>query len=111
MIDWKNLSSVEQVDDLAERSADSPVVLFKHSTRCSISSMAKHRLEHSGSDVNLEVWYLDLLRYRSVSNYIAEKFGVWHQSPQVIVLKNGEAVYDASHHMISFEELQKQVGV
>lgn len=100
--DWKHLTSVEQLDEIEKLSSERPVVIFKHSTTCGISAAAKARLE--AVPFNSEkgtFYYLDLLSYRPVSNKIAEKFEVVHQSPQIIVIKNGQAVHNNSHHAIN----------
>ena len=86
------------------------MVIFKHSTRCSISSMAKNRLERVPAPDHIRFYYLDLIRYRSVSNKVAELFQVWHESPQVLLLKNGECVYDESHNAIDMNELAGQAA-
>lgn len=77
-------------------------MVFKHSTRCSISSAAKHRLEAQLDDLGaeLDLHFLDLILHRDVSNAVAARFGVTHQSPQIIVLRNGSAVLDMSHYDI-----------
>ncbi|MGX5817274.1 bacillithiol system redox-active protein YtxJ [Chitinophaga lutea] len=105
---WIALESEEQLNAIQERSFDHPVVIFKHSTRCSISGMVKTRLERSAEPEGLEFYYLDLIRYRSVSNRIAELYGVEHESPQVLLIRNGECIYDESHTAISMEELAEQ---
>lgn len=102
---WEELSSEEQFLNLLE--AEPQFSIFKHSTRCSISSMAKNRVESNWQiDDTHPIYYLDLIQHRSVSNLIAEKLGVEHQSPQLIVVKNGEAVYNASHNAIQVEEVK-----
>lgn len=101
-MNWISISSEEQIKDLlAEQQV---FVVFKHSTRCSISSMVKNRLERDWNS-DFPVYYLDLLTYRSVSNLIAHLSGVEHESPQIIVFKNGNAVYDASHTSIDASEV------
>ncbi|WP_341837440.1 bacillithiol system redox-active protein YtxJ [Chitinophaga pollutisoli] len=102
---WTTLESEEQLDQIQHRSFDHPVVIFKHSTRCPTSGMVKSRLERSVAPEGWEFYYLDLIRYRPVSNRIAEKFGVEHESPQVLLIRNGECVYDESHMSIRMEEL------
>ena len=107
--DWIELTSIEQLNEIIEQSTEKPVLLFKHSTRCSISSMAKSRFE-SEWGLNNEAcptYYLDLITFRPISNEIAEKTGVEHQSPQVIVLKNKEVIYQASHNGIDAKEIQE----
>lgn len=109
-IAWKNITSVAQLDAIAQESHDVPTVIFKHSTSCPISAMAKNRFEGNSDTGNENYYYLDLLRFRDVSNAIAEKFQVRHESPQIILLQNGEATYDDSHMAISFDQLQKQLA-
>jgi len=108
MIEWKNLESIAKLDDIIEDSYNSPQIIFKHSTTCPISGMAKRRLE-GGWDIDLSPYYLDLLSFRSVSNAIADKLDVQHQSPQVILIKDGKAVYDESHLDISASTLQESL--
>lgn len=99
---WERLTSVDQLKEVIAGSSEKPVLLFKHSTRCSISSMALNSFQRSweGSQEEIDIFYLDLLSYRDVSNAIALETGVIHQSPQVIVMKNNEVVYTATHSSI-----------
>lgn len=103
---WNNIQDKETVDNIVRASQDSPQLLFKHSTTCPISSMAKMRLEDHWNLDQVATHYLDLLAYRPVSNYIAESLDVHHESPQVILLVDGEVVFDASHLDISVEEVK-----
>ncbi|AWO00232.1 bacillithiol system redox-active protein YtxJ [Chitinophaga alhagiae] len=105
---WTALESEEQLNKIQEHSFNHPVVIFKHSTRCSISSMVKSRLERSAGPEGMEFYYLDLIRYRAVSNHIADLYKVGHESPQVLLIRNGECIYDESHYAISMEELALQ---
>jgi bacillithiol system protein YtxJ len=107
--EWKVLDQTGQLEQLQEASHRKPVVIFKHSTRCGISAHAKFRLEREWSFApeDLDFYYLDLIAYRQVSNQVAETLQVTHQSPQIILLREGKAIYDSSHHMISVEELKK----
>ena len=91
------LTSTEQVDAVLRDSGEQPVAFFKHSTTCSISSLAKARLDRALVDEDVDVYVLDLLRFRSVSSYLAELSGVRHESPQLLVFKGGQVVYDGSH--------------
>ncbi len=105
---WKELTSTDQLDEAVALSAKQPVFLFKHSTRCGISQMAKSNLEASPIDSEKgQFFYLDLLNHRDVSGEIASRFGIAHQSPQLILLKNGKAVKDISHHAITENLLQE----
>ena len=99
---WERLTSVDQLKKAIESSGEKPVLMFKHSTTCSISNMALNGFirKWTGTPEEIDIYYLDLLSYRDVSNAIAKETGVIHQSPQVIVLKNKEVVYTATHSSI-----------
>lgn len=102
---WTPLTTLEQLDAVDRASQEHPVLLFKHSTRCSISSAALGRLERawtSADDERYDARYLDLLQYRDLSNAIAERYGVEHESPQVLVVRNGKCTYHTSHLGISY---------
>ena len=73
--------------------------------------MAKNRLETSGTPDEMDFHFLDLIKYRSVSNRIADDFKVYHESPQILVIKNGECIYDESHSGIEMEEIVEQAFV
>lgn len=104
-MDWKVLSDARELDEIISRSAFRPQVIFKHSTRCSISSVARGRLERFDTPANMDFYFLDLIRYRDISNKISELFFVEHESPQVLVIKNGECVYDESHISINMQDI------
>lgn len=108
-MNWTDLTDEPQLEAIRQQSFEQPVVIFKHSTRCSISSMAKSRLERSSVPEGIAFYYLDLIRYRPVSNKIAEDFQVHHESPQVLLIRNGECIYDESHNGIDMEEIAEQV--
>lgn len=101
-MDWIALTDIGQLDEIIRDSERVPVAIFKHSTRCSISGMVKRTLERdwTADAATLPVYYLDLIAYRPISNEIAQRFGVIHESPQMIVIKDGKAVYHASHSEI-----------
>jgi bacillithiol system protein YtxJ len=101
------LDNVDQLPDLIAESHHKPVVIFKHSTSCGTSAGAKFKLEN-GWDIapeTIDFYYLDLLQNRAVSNEVATKLAVTHQSPQLIVLKDGQVASHTSHHRISLEGL------
>lgn len=109
-INWINITDLKDLESMIQESFEHPVVVFKHSTRCSISRMALRQFETDWNlDGKITPYFLDLLEYRPISNAIAERLGVVHQSPQVIVIKEGQAVYDASHEGISVAALDKLV--
>lgn len=107
-MNWITLHNEEQLQELKINSAVKPQVIFKHSTRCSISSMAKNRLERSSQPVEMEFYFLDLIKYRSISNKIASDFNIYHESPQILVIKNGECIYDESHSGIDMQDIIEQ---
>lgn len=102
MLSWKILQTEADLQSLLSRSEQVPVGIFKHSTRCGISFEAKERLQVDWDlDEALEMYYLDLLQYRLLSNRISELLGILHQSPQFILIHKGQAVFHNSHHAIS----------
>jgi bacillithiol system protein YtxJ len=109
-MNWLELNSPEQVEEIIHQSTQSPVLIFKHSTTCHISLMVKMRLEQQWS-FEIPSYYLDLKKFRSVSNLVASKFDVYHESPQVLVIKNGECIFDASHFDIQVPELNEMCEV
>ncbi len=106
-IEWQQLISVDQITDLLDQSHEQTVFIFKHSTRCIISSMVLRDLESCADQLSEKgSWqFLDLIAYRECSNQVADQFGVVHQSPQMIVLKNGSVIWEASHQSISAETI------
>ena len=107
-MNWKIISDENQLEEIRQKSFERPQVIFKHSTRCSISSVAKSRLDRSSDPEGMDFYYLDLIRYRSISNRISELFDVHHESPQILLIKNGECTYDESHLSISIDEVKQQ---
>jgi len=109
LLPWKNLTDVSQIADLVEGSKQRPVAVFKHSTRCSISSGVKVRLEREWdiAEDQLDAYFLDLLKYRDLSDSVAETFQIRHQSPQLIILKDGEVRKASSHLSISVKRIKK----
>lgn len=106
-MNWKNLDSIEQFEALIQASFTKPIAIFKHSTRCSVSSMVMSRIERNWENLpsDFDLYHLDLLTHRPISNAIANQFDVEHQSPQLLLIVNGQSVYHASHSEISIAEL------
>lgn len=102
---WNQLTNEDQLQQIISQSDAKPQVIFKHSTRCSISSVAYQRLQKAGQPEGLDFYYLDLLAHRPLSNKVAEMFKVHHESPQVLVIKGGKCVYDESHLGISMSDI------
>ena len=103
---WENLTSEQQFSDLLVNQA--LFAVFKHSTRCNISSMVKNRVEREWN-LDFPVYYLDLLNYRSVSNFIASATNIEHESPQLIVFQNGKAIYNGSHSAIIVDDVKAEL--
>ena len=103
-MNWLELNSPEQVEEIVYQSSLSPVLIFKHSTTCNVSLMVKMRLDQQWS-FDIPSYYLDLKKFREVSHLVASKFHVHHESPQVLVIKDGECIFDASHFDIQVPEL------
>ncbi|MFM2363432.1 MAG: hypothetical protein RLZZ316_2334 [Bacteroidota bacterium] len=109
-MNWIDLTTHAALDALITASQQQPQVIFKHSTRCSISTMAKARLERTYQPIGANFFYLDLLRHRDISDKIAEHFHVHHESPQILVIKNGVCVYTESHSGINMDDIEEQVA-
>jgi len=107
-IGWRLLTDLGQLNEAIELSHQQPVLIFKHSTRCSISRFALKNFEneYDFSGEKLQPYFLDLLEYRNISNEIATRFNVMHQSPQILLIKEGKCVYDESHDGIDIDGLK-----
>ena len=110
-IEWIQLTELQQLDDIINLSSETPVLIFKHSTRCSISRFAlkNFEAEYAIEEEKLKPYFLDLLEHRNISNEIASRFGVIHQSPQVIVIKDGKAIFNTSHSDIDAGKVKEQI--
>ncbi|WP_316804814.1 bacillithiol system redox-active protein YtxJ [Pedobacter nototheniae] len=107
---WVNLTSMEQLAEI--KNAGGYNLIFKHSTRCSISLMAKRNFEMDWETIpaGTKLYFLDLISYRDISNQIAETFQVAHQSPQILLIKDGDCILEASHSDISAEEVAEVIA-
>lgn len=108
-MNWIALKSPDQLEALRAESKNQPVIIFKHSTRCSISQTALNRLERNWKVEEMSTvkpYYLDLISYREISNRIADLFDIEHQSPQIIVLKDSKVVLHQSHFDIEFSSIK-----
>jgi bacillithiol system protein YtxJ len=111
-MEWIHLNSEEKLEEVIIASKQKPVLLFKHSTSCSISNTALNRLERNwkGAEVGeTKAYYLDLLSFRNLSKQVAEKFNVVHESPQVLIIENGKSVYNRSHFDIDYSSIKGQL--
>jgi len=111
---WLDLTSAEQLEILNTQSFDRPVLIFKHSTRCSISGIAFNRLNIKSVVPSLaerlHCYFLDLLKYPALSQEIAHRYKVFHESPQLLLIKDGQCIYESSHLDISVSELEEQLA-
>ena len=107
-IKWIPLTSIEQLKEIKSQSKKEPVAIFKHSTRCGISSMVIKRFVSSFDEhlKDFKIYYLDLLSYREISSEIGYEFQILHESPQLLVVKNGVVVAHASHYDIAQIDLR-----
>ncbi len=102
---WIHLTDEEQLKQILTKSQIRPQVIFKHSTRCSISAVALQRLQKVSQPSDIDFYFLDLLAYRGLSNQVAQVFEVPHESPQVLVIRDGDCVYEESHMGITMHEI------
>ena len=112
LMNWEKLTNASQLNQIKTDSTEKPIIIFKHSTSCSISRMVLDRLTRNWKDEEMksaDFYFLDLLSYRDISNQIAHDFGVRHESPQVIIIKEGKAVYNNSHMGVDYNEISKQI--
>src|SRR5690349_3744349 len=105
---WIHLTDEEQLKQIVSKSQLRPQVIFKHSTRCSISAVALQRLQRVSQPSDIDFYFLDLLAYRGLSNKVAEVFKVPHESPQVLLIRDGECVFEESHMGISMNDIVDQ---
>ena len=109
MVNWVSFNSLNQIETIKEQSKSETIFIFKHSTRCSISSIVMKRFENSfnSSMKNVKVYYLDLLSFRSLSDEVGYSFQVQHQSPQLLIIRNEVAIKYESHYDIIAVNIQK----
>ncbi len=111
-VPWHALTEEKQLEEIEKESDSQPVVIFKHSTRCGISRMVLNNFERSydlPKDEEVKLYFLDLLANRDTSNAVASRFGVRHESPQMIILKNREVVHHSSHQSIEVQNIKDQL--
>lgn len=109
-MNWINLTEDTQLGEIIEQSKTHAVVIFKYSSRCGISDVVQTRLERETPPTGALFYFLDVIRYRSISKHVAEKFHVHHESPQILVIKNSECIYDDSHSGINMGDIIEQAS-
>lgn len=110
-MNWITLDSINQLNEISNN-AEQTCLIFKHSIRCPVSGMAKRTIEYGGTSIpaGIPIYYLDLINYRDISNAVAERWQVKHESPQVLLVKGATCIFHASHSDIEVEELLKQLS-
>ena len=110
-MNWTPLTTKDQIDSIIESSKEKTQIIFKHSTTCGISLQSRHGLETDWdfTEEEIDFHYLDLLNFRDISNSEAEKTGVLHQSPQIIVLKNEKVIYTSTHYAIQVKKIKEHI--
>lgn len=112
-MNWIALNSSAMLDQIKKDSEQKAIVIFKHSTRCSISATALSRLERAWQQAEVaetQAYLLDLIAYREISNQIAQVFGIRHESPQILLIRNGQCVFDASHWDIDYQDIKQKIN-
>jgi bacillithiol system protein YtxJ len=107
-MNWESLADIRQIEEIKNLSKEIPVLIYKHSSRCSTSSMILHRLERSWKAEDAKVFkpfFLDLIAYRNISNAIASVFNVEHESPQILIIDKGNSIHDWSHFEINYQTI------
>lgn len=111
-IEWRQLTDLGQLNEIVDLSNEKAVLIFKHSTRCSISRFALKQFENEFDlEEKITPYFLDLLNHRDVSNEVANRFEVFHQSPQIVLIRNGKAIFSTSHSDIDAKFLERFVNV
>jgi bacillithiol system protein YtxJ len=109
---WTTLRTPEQIQNIRAESRTTPVLIFKHSTRCNISRTSLDRLERNWKDEEVgrvQLYFLDLIAYREISNRVAMEFGVEHESPQVLIIKDERSAFDRSHFEIDYPQIRDAI--
>ncbi|MBC7850167.1 MAG: bacillithiol system redox-active protein YtxJ [Chitinophagaceae bacterium] len=109
-MNWISLTTAEQLEEIKEKSKSTPQLIFKHSIRCGTSAMVKNRLDTGTAPSTIDFYYLDLINYRAISNQVADEFMVSHESPQILLISNGECVYDESHIGIKMRDIEQKAS-
>lgn len=109
---WTELKGTDQLEEIKKESADKPVLIFKHSTRCNVSRTTLDRLERHWNDAEMsdvKAYFLDLISHRQLSCLLADHFNVEHESPQILLIHNGKSVLDLSHFAISYDLIRAAI--
>lgn len=110
---WQTITTIDELNKAIELSHSKPVLIFKHSTRCAVSSMAFDRLDRSWNAEEMKdvaAFMIDVIMHRPVSMAVQEKTGVWHESPQIILLVNGQVQFHESHMGIYYDSVKEALA-
>jgi len=110
---WNKLTSIEQINDIIEESKEKHVVIFKHSKRCGISRMVLRDFQRNYmlAEDQVKIYYLDILSYRELSDEISIIFQVFHESPQLLIIKNGITIHHRSHYRIDAKAINDYISI
>ena len=108
---WIHLTDQEQLQHIIVRSQEKPQVIFKYSNRCYLSEIIFRRLQKDCCPEQVDFYFLDLIAYRNISDKVSDAFHISHQSPQILLIKDGECIFDESHSEISLEEILEHAQV
>src|SRR4051812_1648688 len=111
-MNWNKIDSEDILKRLDNESKEQKILIFKHSTRCSVSSMALNRLERKWNDTDMQhikPYFLDIIHHRTLSKQIAETYAVVHESPQLLIISKGKCIYETSHSDISYDSIALQI--
>ncbi len=108
-MDWNILNDINQLEEIKQKSFEKPQVIFKHSTRCPISSMILNRIEREETVPNIDFYYLDLIKYRNISDTVETLFNIEHESPQILLIQGGKCTYNESHYGIMIAEITDRI--
>ena len=109
---WNELRELNQLEEITRESEEKTILIFKHSTRCSSSRVALDRLQRNWKDEEMQMvkpYFLDLISYREISDQIAEKYSIEHESPQVVIIKNRQAIFSESHWGIDYQVIKSKL--
>ena len=110
-MNWIPLIDEQQLEEIKTNSSNKPQLIFKHSSRCSISSMARNRLDKNEFPEGIDFYFLDIINHRNISNKIANDFQVHHESPQVLLINKGACIYNESHSGIQMDEIKANAEI
>lgn len=101
------LSSIRQFEDLLDRSREEPILIYKHSSRCPLSTRARTEVDSFDAESDLSIFEVVVQNDRAISDHVAETLEVRHETPQVILIRDGRPVYDASHREVTADALER----